>query len=75
MMVQTIILLANRYFTNIIAEGVETHAQPDLLMKMGCTLYQGYFFGKPLPIAKFEEAFFDLYYWSLRKSYCSFYLN
>lgn len=33
----------------IIAEGVETKRQLDLLMENGCHLIQGYYFSKPLP--------------------------
>ncbi len=53
-MVQTIIDLAKNFRLNIIAEGVETEAQLALLQRMGCMAYQGYLFGKPLPMAQFE---------------------
>ncbi|WP_188055943.1 putative bifunctional diguanylate cyclase/phosphodiesterase [Sphingosinithalassobacter sp. CS137] len=36
-----------------VAEGVETAEQAALLREMGCTLLQGYFIAKPLPIAQF----------------------
>jgi EAL domain-containing protein (putative c-di-GMP-specific phosphodiesterase class I) len=32
-----------------VAEGVETHAQWDLLVELGCDLAQGYFIAKPMP--------------------------
>jgi EAL domain-containing protein (putative c-di-GMP-specific phosphodiesterase class I) len=34
----------------VIAEGIETEAQRDLLRSWGCALFQGYLFGKPAPI-------------------------
>jgi len=34
----------------VIAEGVETQAQFDILTKLGCTGYQGYLFSKPLSV-------------------------
>lgn len=53
-MVKTIIDLAKNFRLNMIAEGVETEAQFALLQQMGCMAYQGYLFGKPVPIEVFE---------------------
>jgi len=33
----------------VIAEGVETGKQRDILTKLGCERFQGYFFSTPLP--------------------------
>lgn len=38
----------------MIAEGVETAAQRDALAALGCTIWQGYFFSRPLPLDAFE---------------------
>lgn len=54
--VRTIIAMADSLELSVIAEGVETKAQQQLLMKMGCFNYQGYFFGKPVSIDQFEQA-------------------
>ena len=38
----------------VIAEGVETMEQMELLKKLGCDIIQGYYFSKPLPPEEFE---------------------
>ena len=38
-----------------LTEGVETERQYSALSIMGCRLFQGYHFSKPLPVAEFEE--------------------
>ena len=52
--VRAIIAMANSLDLATIAEGVETEAQRQLLQKNGCPNYQGYLFGKPVPINQFE---------------------
>lgn len=54
MMVKNIIDIALNFQLNVIAEGVETEQQFQFLQQNGCMAYQGYFFGKPLPIDEFE---------------------
>jgi EAL domain-containing protein (putative c-di-GMP-specific phosphodiesterase class I) len=54
--VRTIIAMAHTLNLNVIAEGVETAEQQELLLNNGCTHYQGYLFGRPLPIDEFEAA-------------------
>ena len=52
--VSTIIAMAHSLGLDVIAEGVETEGQRQFLQDTGCTHYQGYLFGKPVPIEKFE---------------------
>jgi diguanylate cyclase (GGDEF)-like protein/PAS domain S-box-containing protein len=52
--VRTIIAMAQSLGMEVIAEGVETEEQREILMKKGCKKFQGYLFGKPMPIEQFE---------------------
>jgi diguanylate cyclase (GGDEF)-like protein/PAS domain S-box-containing protein len=52
--VRTIIAMAQSLNLDVIAEGVETEKQLQILLDMGCTRYQGYLFGKPVSIAQFD---------------------
>ncbi|PPD29991.1 MAG: hypothetical protein CTY19_16485 [Methylomonas sp.] len=51
----TIIALAQSMGLDVIAEGVETIEQRDFLAIHGCHHFQGYLFGKPVSIEKFEN--------------------
>ncbi|ADE11899.1 EAL domain-containing protein [Sideroxydans lithotrophicus] len=54
--VTTIVAMAHSLNLDVIAEGVETEQQRQLLIESGCSQYQGYLFGKPAPIRQFEES-------------------
>jgi diguanylate cyclase (GGDEF)-like protein len=54
-LVHTIVDLAGRLGYRIVAEGVETEEQVDVLLGFGCTMAQGYLFAKPMPAADFFE--------------------
>jgi diguanylate cyclase (GGDEF)-like protein/PAS domain S-box-containing protein len=55
--VRTIITMAQSMDFEVIAEGVETKEQRQILLGMGCTNFQGYLFSKPVPIEQFEAVF------------------
>ena len=42
---------------SVIAEGIEDRATADLLGSKGCKEGQGYYFGRPMPAAEFEQRF------------------
>jgi diguanylate cyclase (GGDEF)-like protein/PAS domain S-box-containing protein len=44
---------------DVIAEGIETEGQRDLLQLAGCNSGQGYLFGKPMPPEDFERCMFE----------------
>ncbi len=52
---KTVVALAQSLGLGVIAEGVETEAQRDLLTSFGCHAYQGYLFSRPLPVDDFER--------------------
>ena len=52
--VQTIIAMGHALGLHVIAEGVETVDQRRVLLEHGCRAYQGYLFGRPLPLAELE---------------------
>ena len=54
--VSTIIAMARNLNVEVIAEGVETESQKQFLIERGCSRFQGYLFGKPVPIDQFETS-------------------
>ena len=52
--VELIVEMAKSLGALVVAEGVETEVQYQLLKQVGCDCVQGYFFSKPLPAAEFE---------------------
>ncbi|TXT40725.1 MAG: diguanylate cyclase/phosphodiesterase with PAS/PAC sensor(s) [Comamonadaceae bacterium] len=51
---EAIVVMAHKLGLKVIAEGVETIAQRDLLQAMGCDCAQGYLFSKALSAKEFE---------------------
>ena len=49
-MIQNIIAIGKNYEMAILAEGVETQAQADLLTQFGCDRFQGYLYSRPLTV-------------------------
>ncbi len=54
LIIKAIISLANLLDCEIIAEGVESQQQEAFLRQLGCDLYQGYYYNKPLEVAQLE---------------------
>ncbi|MFT3721342.1 putative bifunctional diguanylate cyclase/phosphodiesterase [Pseudorhodoferax sp.] len=47
--VDAVIRLSHALDLRVVAEGVETHGQSDILLEMGCDELQGYHFARPMP--------------------------
>ncbi len=56
---EAIIVMAHKLGMQVIAEGVETEEQKNLLTAAGCDYGQGYFFSKPLPAKDFMSRYPD----------------
>ena len=54
---EAIVVMAHKLHLKVIAEGVETKQQLELLKKMECDYAQGYLYSKPLPAEEFETKF------------------
>jgi len=55
---KSVIQLSKEINMNVIAEGVETKNQVDLVHEMGCNCFQGFYFSKPIPVDEFENMYF-----------------
>jgi diguanylate cyclase (GGDEF)-like protein/PAS domain S-box-containing protein len=55
--VSSTIGLSRQLGLSVIAEGIESRAIADALLRMGCEEGQGYFFGRPMPASDFEARF------------------
>ena len=53
--VQTILNIARNLGVAAIAEGVENEMQALLLRRFGCRAYQGYLYGRPMPLDELEQ--------------------
>lgn len=56
---RTVVALGQALDLEVIAEGVETQAQRDHLHAMGCRLYQGYWYSRPLDFEVFRAYALD----------------
>ena len=54
-LVKLVVDIARSLKLSVVAEGVETEGQLNLLRKVGCNIVQGYYFSRPLPADDFER--------------------
>jgi diguanylate cyclase (GGDEF)-like protein/PAS domain S-box-containing protein len=55
--VSAMINLSKPLGLEVVAEGIEDLDTANLLVSMGCTIAQGYYFGRPMPASDFEKQF------------------
>jgi diguanylate cyclase (GGDEF)-like protein/PAS domain S-box-containing protein len=55
--VESTVSLCNLLGLAVIAEGIEERSTIEWLRRMGCDEGQGYYFGRPMPAAEFEQTF------------------
>jgi EAL domain-containing protein (putative c-di-GMP-specific phosphodiesterase class I) len=53
-LLKSIFDIARMLDLSVVAEGIETTEQLLLLQSFGCTAFQGYYFGRPVPLAEFQ---------------------
>ncbi len=59
MLIDSIVKMAHNLGMYVVAEGIETQKQADLLKSMNCDAIQGYLYARPMPIHEFEDKYRD----------------
>ena len=54
---ESVIYLAHKLNLKVVAEGIETAVQHDILKAFGCDSAQGYLYSRPLPPSQFEKLY------------------
>jgi len=57
--IKSIIVMAHSLNIKVVAEGIETTTQFDILKKLKCDAIQGYIIGKPMIASEFEKKYID----------------
>ncbi|MFA0438382.1 EAL domain-containing protein [Vibrio sp. 10N.222.51.C12] len=61
-MLKSLILMSHAFGYHVVAEGVETKEQLQIIQSLGCDYVQGYFFDKPMSIEKLSGHLIDRYH-------------
>lgn len=57
--ISSIVGMAKALNMKIVAEGVETKEQMEVLRRLGCDYLQGYYISRPVPVQQFEKRFYQ----------------
>ncbi|SEU12434.1 bifunctional diguanylate cyclase/phosphodiesterase [Paenibacillus sp. NFR01] len=55
--ISNIIAIATNLNMEVVAEGVETPEQIELLQSLGCRVMQGFYYGRPMPVGELDQWF------------------
>ncbi|MDE6389526.1 MAG: EAL domain-containing protein [Lachnospiraceae bacterium] len=55
LILEQVVAMANKLGLGLLAEGVETREQVELLRNIGCDQVQGYYYARPMPVEDFFE--------------------
>jgi EAL domain-containing protein (putative c-di-GMP-specific phosphodiesterase class I) len=59
--------LAHSLGQKVVAEGIEDHETYQMLRKLGCDYAQGFYLGRPQPLARFEAEYDDVLIQPIRR--------
>ncbi len=59
LILENIIRLAKGLGMKVVSEGVESEKQIQFLSKVGCDLFQGFYFSRPIPVSEFEKKYLN----------------
>ena len=57
---ESIISLAGKLGMEVITEGVEKNSQLQMLKMMGCKIFQGFYFSRPISVEEFEDKYLKI---------------
>src|ERR1700712_885615 len=57
--IRAVVAMADALEMSTTAEGVETEDELEMIRKLGCDKIQGYYFGRPMPIAEANQLFYQ----------------
>lgn len=66
--IESIIEMAHKLNTKVVAEGIEKKEQVEYLKDIDCDMIQGYYYEKPITIEEFEKKYLDINNKELMKS-------
>lgn len=58
--IKSIVSLIKQLGIRVVAEGIETKSQVEMLREANCDIIQGYYFSKPLPVKEFEKLVYKI---------------